>query len=122
MGILTTAYDMSGLAQGDTERETAQNSSAYELDIEEMQRLVLFGELAAMGPKPPIPTSGPEGLSGQIAQNSGIVRVNSGQSRGQGGSKKATASCGSRGESADDAGHGESDDREGCAHIIFRGK
>lgn len=46
MGILSTAYDISGLAERDIEAEVASDHSAFKLDLWELQRQLVFGESA----------------------------------------------------------------------------
>ena len=46
MGILSTAYDISGLAERDVETEVACDHSAFKLDLWELQRQLVFGETA----------------------------------------------------------------------------
>eukprot|EP00892_Ulva_mutabilis_P002825 jgi/Ulvmu1/12543/UM090_0030.1 len=46
MGILSTAYDISGLAERDIDAEVTSDHSAFQLDLWELQRQMVFGESA----------------------------------------------------------------------------
>lgn len=47
MGILSTAYDISGLAEADIDSEVCSDHSAFKLDLWQLQRQLVFGEASS---------------------------------------------------------------------------